>query len=312
MEHLFVINPIAGKGTALTIVDDIKRVFFYTTDKCVIEYTKCPGHAKSIASRYASEGIDRIYAVGGDGTLNEVLNGIAGSGSALGVIPCGSGNDFFRSMSDNNKENIIERTIRGTEKPIDIGKINNRYFINIASVGFDADVTLNTDSIKRKTPFSIENAYIAGILVSLFKNKGYHIDISIDGKIFSEKIILCVIGNGKYYGGGVLPVPDAISDDGLFDICLVKSVNIFKILTIFPKYKKGMHTDIKEVSLFRGKEITIQCKKELPVNIDGEIEYNSTLKFEIIPKALNFVIPDTQSNNMAGIGFNNKKSSAVV
>ncbi len=312
MEHLFIVNPEAGKGKPLTIVNDIKRVFLKTTDKCVIEYTKCPGHAKSIASRYAKAGMDRIYAVGGDGTLNEVLNGIIGYGSALGIIPCGSGNDFFRSMSDNNKENIIERTVKGTEKLIDIGKINDRYFINISSAGFDADVTLNTDNIKRKTPLSVEWAYRAGVLVSLFKNKGYNIDISIDGKRFKEKIILCVVGNGKYYGGGILPLPEALTNDGLFDICLVKSVNIFKILKFFPKYKKGLHDNIKEVSFYSGKEVIIESNKDLPVNIDGEIEYNSKLKFQIIHEAINFVVPDTQSSSMADNSNGYISKSAVI
>jgi YegS/Rv2252/BmrU family lipid kinase len=293
MEHLFIINPEAGKGKTLSMVDEIKKAFLNTRDECIIEYTKCPGHAKGIASRYAKGGTDRIYTVGGDGTLNEALNGIVGYNSSLGVIPCGSGNDFFRNIAGNTKDNIIQRSINGTEKLTDIGKVNDRYFINIASAGFDANVTLNTNDIKKKTPLSVEGAYKAGVLVSLFKNKGYPIEISIDGKSFCEKIILCVVGNGKFYGGGILPVPDALIDDGIFDICLVKSVNIFKILMLFSKYKKGMHGNIKEVSFYKGKEIKITCKNDLPVNIDGEIEYCSELKFEIIPKAIKFVVPQT-------------------
>lgn len=149
MKHLFIINPEAGKGKAIAYVESIKNIFQGMEDEYHIEVTGYPGHATQIVKEYTSKEDYRVYAIGGDGTLNEVLNGIIGSTSSLAVIPAGSGNDFIKNIVSEEDEYILLKTINGKEKYMDLGKVNDRYFINISSVGFDSEVVYNAKSIKK-------------------------------------------------------------------------------------------------------------------------------------------------------------------
>lgn len=293
MKHVFVVNPAAGKGKALGRIPDIKRIFAGNPDDYCIEITQRPGHATEIAAKYAENQKCRIYSVGGDGTLNEVVNGMAGSGSSLGIIPCGSGNDFIRSIfQDFKRTDLLDKTIKGKEKPIDIARINDRYFINISSAGFDAEVVYNTRNIKRIPGIGGSLAYILGILITVFKFTGNDLRIDIDGKQTEGKVLLAAIANGRYYGGGMLPAPEAKIDDGMLDICIVKPVSKAKILMLFPKLIKGTHGSINEVSFNKGRRIEIRSKNELSINIDGEVIRGDKAVFEIIPKGVNIIIPE--------------------
>ena len=292
MKSLFILNPLAGKGAALKLLPEIKNCCDAGCHEYTIETTKYPGHATEIASYYSAMDDYRIYSVGGDGTLNEVLNGMAGSGSSLAVIPVGCGNDFIRSITgEQNMNNIVARTIEGIEKSVDLAKANGKYFINISSMGFDGLVNYNTINIKKIPYISGSVAYILGILVTLIKYKNYNLKISIDNETIETKSLLVAVCNGKYYGGGIQPAPTASVDDGMFDICIVKDLNVFQILVLFPKYKKGKHTKLKEVRFYSGQEVIIKSDCPIAVNIDGEIGLVTEMVFELIPKGIKFVIP---------------------
>lgn len=293
MKHLFIINPVAGKGKALLLLPEIERIFFTLKEEYIIEISKYQGHATEIVKRYVEKGVYRVYSVGGDGTLNEILNGMINSNSSLAVIPGGSGNDFFRSINKGNGiKDIFFRTIIGSEKVIDIAKVNERYFLNISSVGFDAETAFNARLIKRIPFISGSFAYILGILITVIKNKKYNVNITHDNKNYNGKILLAAIANGRYYGGGILPAPEAILDDGKLDICIVKAIGRFKILILLHKYMKGKHTGMKEVNLYKAGKIEIDCEESLPLNIDGEVYKVNKVTFEIIPKGIKIVIPE--------------------
>ena len=159
MKHIFIVNPISGKGNALKIADKIKKVCEKKGLDYEMYYTEYPGEAKRIAKKYIfSKNI--IYSVGGDGTLNEVLNGVVGTKNLLAVVPAGSGNDFYKTLSK-----IDEKT-----PTIDIGKINNRYFINIVSIGIDAEVADNV-SLMKKRKIPPKQIYNASLVYTFFKYK---------------------------------------------------------------------------------------------------------------------------------------------
>ncbi len=291
MRHLFIINPAAGQKKAIGMVPEIERIMGYKCDEYSIEYTKGPGHATEIARRYVERDDFRVYSIGGDGTLSEVLNGLVGSNSSLSVIPAGSGNDFFRSISEKKTNNILQRTIDGSERPIDIGRVNNKYFLNISSIGFDAEVANSANTLKEKTFLSGSAAYLASVFITILKNRSYDVDITIDGKHLHENILLAAIANGRFYGGGILPAPEATIDDGLFDICTVSALSKSKIIWLLPKYIRGKHTDMKEVKFYKGREIAFHCNHSMLLNIDGEVESVFKVEFQIIPKALKFIFP---------------------
>lgn len=292
MKHVFILNPVAGKGKTLKLIPAIKEYFASSKEDYIIEITKYPGHAAKIASDCSSEQPCRIYSVGGDGTLNEVLNGMAGSGSFLAVIPSGSGNDFIKNiLQDNDLKNIIERTAKGNAKLIDVAKINDRYFINIASLGFDAQVAHKTGHFKKIPLISGKMAYILGILTTIMQRKTNILEICIDGACIKADTLLIAIGNGRFYGGGMLALPEAEITDGMFDICLVDSISRMKILRLFPLYMKGLHGKINEVHFYKGKRVEIRSASPIAMNSDGEISIVNEAVFEILPRALSFIYP---------------------
>ncbi len=292
MKHVFIVNPAAGKGKALELIPVIRNYFKGKPDKYVIEVTEYPGHATTIAREYAVNDKNRIYSIGGDGTINEIVNGIAGTKAALGVIPAGSGNDFIRSIhGEYQTKEIVADTIRGQERSIDLARANGKYFINISSIGFDADVVFNAHKFKRLPCIPGSMAYLISLIYTIFKNKISEIKVTIDDEEITLKILLAAVANGRFYGGGMLPAPDATLDDGLLDICLVGEVNRLKILTLFPKYMKGEHGEIEYVSFKRAKKMKIESKDTISLNIDGEILTGKDIEFEILKGAINVIYP---------------------
>ncbi|NLK87300.1 MAG: diacylglycerol kinase family lipid kinase [Clostridiaceae bacterium] len=292
MKHLFIINPVAGKGKTVRLIPGITEYCGSRDYRYEIVTTDYPGHATEIAKQKSDEEPCRIYSVGGDGTLNEVLNGMAGSSSSLAVIPGGSGNDFIKSIIGSRiPDNILTATIEGTERLIDYARVNDKYFINISSVGFDAEVAYQTGHFKKLPLISGKIAYILGILSTIAICKNHHMELILDDEVISGRSLLIAAGIGRYYGGGVFALPDAEIDDGLFDICHVDAKSRFSILRLFPQYMKGLHKSIEGVRLLRSKKVEIRTETPVPLNRDGEIILTDKAVFEIFHKSLPFVIP---------------------
>lgn len=292
MKHLFIINPMAGKGKALDLIPKIKKVFEKRNELYFIEVTLKPGHATEIVRRYVDTDKFRVYSVGGDGTLNEVLNGLVGSDSSLAVIPSGSGNDFIKSIiRDYNNSDILLRTINGNEELIDLAQANDKYFVNISSMGFDAEVVHNSNMFNRIPGISGKVSYILGIIFTVFKYKSKNVRINIDGQLIETKVLLVAVANGKFYGRGMMPAPEAKIDDGIFDICIISEISKIKILSFFPKIINGKHGELKEVAFYKGRRIEISSEKEIALNVDGEVSVKKEAIFEIKPKNLRIVIP---------------------
>lgn len=296
MKHLFIVNPAAGKGHSIKYLKEIENLFNHRKEEYVLEITKGVGDAINLVRDYVKKEDYRVYSIGGDGTLNEVINGIIPSKSSLGVIPAGTGNDFIKSLyNSKDYRNILLNNVEGKEKLIDLAKVNNRYFINISSVGFDAEVTKEARSLKKKRFIPSSLAYVISIFKTIFKFKGMNIQITIDEKTIERKALLVAVANGKYYGGGMKVTPEADIEDGLFDICIVKDLSKFKILTLFPKLIKGTHDSIKEVEFFRGNKIEINSDKNIPINVDGEIFENDNIVFELMPKSIKIINPNKEN-----------------
>jgi len=297
MKHLFIINPLAGKGTALKLIPKIEKILGTLKEEYKIEITRYPGHAIELVKAYVKESDYRVYAVGGDGTLNEVLNGIVDSNSSLGVIPTGSGNDYIKSITKDLSKDILYRTIVGTEKPIDIGKINDRYFLNISSAGIDAQIALNSIKFKKLPMINGFTAYLFSIIYTILKYKNQYIVAEIDDSIIKEITVLVAFGKGRSYGGGMKVLPYSVIDDGYLDICHVKAMSKFKILTLFPVLIKAKHASVKDyVSFFKCKSAKITFDTETPINLDGEIITAKKLSVSILTKKIKFIIPQQKSN----------------
>jgi diacylglycerol kinase (ATP) len=301
MQHLFIVNPTAGKGKSSLIIENINKhcsIFFDAakiSDKWEIQLTEYPGHATELAKAATEKYSElRVYSVGGDGTLNEIINGLVGSNAKLGIIPSGSGNDTLRSMTSMmDITKILDHVMTAESKSVDLGFINNRYFINISSMGLDGEVVRLTRKFKKMPFVSGPFAYILGTLSALVFRRTYKIKIELDGHDLGVRhLLLAAFANGRYYGGGMQPVPTASMNDGLLDLCTVDVMSRLRILHFLPLFQKGKHTDLKEVKISPFQHLHAESSLPIPVNIDGELSEETSLDITVCKSCLSVIIAD--------------------
>lgn len=291
MKHLFIINPVAGKGNAGKFIDRIEKYFKDKEDIYKIELTESQGHATNIAKKYVSVDQWRVYSVGGDGTLNEVLNGLAGSNSSLGVIPAGSGNDYFRSLDSQNDEHLLARTIEGSIRKCSLGLVNKRYFLNVASAGIDAEVVHNARKFKKLPFLNGQGAYILGIFYTVFNYKSFKSKITFNEQTHHKSTLLLAVANGRYYGGGmkIAPRADIYSKD--FEIYHIDEAKPLRIINLFPTLIRGAHDTLREVQSYQSNKISLYSKEGFMLNIDGEIERVERATFSLVEEGVNIIVP---------------------
>ena len=274
MKHVFIVNPVSGRGKALKVSLGIKKICEEEKLDYEIHYTNGPKDATKIAKKVkGSKNI--IYSVGGDGTLNEVLNGVIGTKNMLAVIPAGSGNDFYRTLSKMDDEMPL----------IDVGKVNGKYFLNVVSIGIDAEVAKNAEVMKKlKVPTS--QIYNASIVYTFFKYKFKDIEFSVDNTRSKNKCTILTICNGKMYGGGYKIAPEALLSDGYFDVYIVDKISKPTLPFLLGKLKKGTHESLKEVHKSKATKSKFKCDYDLVCNVDGEIIIDRKFNIKILPKSL--------------------------
>lgn len=303
-KHLFIVNPKAGKGVATDLGQKIHQLFLKIRERFPatgyeIVYTEYPGHAREIARDYSSRDTWRIYSVGGDGTLNEVLNGMVGSDSTLAVIPGGTGNDFIQYLAgDIRREEFLKETILGDEERVDVAEINGQYFLNIASIGFDALVNYRTGMFKRKPLITSQAAYLGGILSSLFHGRPLSLTVDSGDEVRRIRVFMMTFCNGQVYGSGYRIAPEAKINDGLLDIIEVAPLSIPEIIKYMPMLKTGEHLDQEVINFYRSKRLVVTSDEELLLNIDGESTWTRELDIRLHPGKVSMVFPRTVSGQL--------------
>ena len=299
--NCFVVNPTAGKGGGkAALIDEINEICKKYGEKFEIHITSKKGDATAYAKRICEErkGEElRFYACGGDGTLNEVANGIIGSANAaLAALPAGTGNDFIKSFSNLENFSDIEAQLCGKPKLIDVIKFADKVCLNVLNVGLDCNVVAAMKKIRSKINVPNKIAYTLGVIKSFFGKFGARYSISFDGGEPTDKIFtLAAFGNGAVYGGGYKAAPYASIDDGLIDVCTVDKVSRLQFLSLVGKYKAGVHADPEKpldvIGYRKCKKIRFAAEQPVGVCFDGEIEEYSGLDIEMIPEAIPFIVP---------------------
>lgn len=293
MKHIFILNPTSGRESAKRIVPLIDEYFVQNPQEYEIRITKYPGHAKEIAQQYHKEDQVCIYAVGGDGTLWEVVNGIQPQ-VPMALIPSGTGNDFFRMIDANllDMPKLIKDTIEGEELSIDYGVCNGMRFINCLCMGIDADVNARVCEIGKDSIVPKKMLYGVSAMHVIQKLKILNFKFRHDLAPVEEKDgLLVAVMNGRKYGGGFTPTPHSDFDDGLFDICLVRPVKFSRLLNLLPKYFKGTHTDIKEAEMYQAKHVELTFEAPINVSLDGEMFKMSELHAYIVEGGITLKVP---------------------
>lgn len=264
-----------------------------------IYYTTCPGDATEYVSSMVRNSTDRqrFICVGGDGTLNEVVNSAPCNPNVeFGIIPNGSGNDFVRNFTRRDLFSSIDAQIDGAPVSLDLIKCNDNYCVNMANVGFDCAVAKEAATLKKIKFITPGFAYTLGVFKLLLRRIGTKMKLIFDnGEVLDEIFTLTAIGNGKFCGGGYCAAPTADMQDGIMDVCIIKKVSKFNFLRLVGSYKAGKYLSNKKameyIRLERVSHFKMEFAEPLPICLDGEIKGAKNVDFSVIRNAFNFVIP---------------------
>lgn len=316
MKHIFFINPAAGQGKDTEALRrEILKECKERNIEPVIHRTESVGDAERTARRFAAEmsGITgeeaRFYACGGDGTLNEVINGAAGyENIAVGAIPTGTGNDTIRNFHPSEKVfRSIGAQLDGQPVDIDLlrcrgvigGEEVDRYCVNMINNGFDCNVVARTDVLKQRPFLAGSAAYMLAVFENFVLKKGITLTVVGDGEtIIDGEVLFCAVCNGSYCGGGIYTAPQAVMSDGYLDLNIIHShVTRRRFLKIFPDFSKGKHLERDDVddllTLKKCKTVELRPKgsNTFLTCIDGEVTETEGFSVELCPKALQFIVP---------------------
>ena len=295
MKHLFIINPAAGsRNQTETYRKKIAEVFEKTQLDYAIEISSAPGQCRKIANRAAASGEEyRIYSCGGDGTLNEIVSGVAGYDNvAVTMFAGGSGNDFARIFSEPEAFRDLSRLLDADETTFDLIKCNDDYSLNICSVGFDARIGTDVANYKRIPLLSGFRAYAASAVINTIRGVSEHYVVEIDGERLDEKFTLICACNGRFYGGGFNPVPEADPADGKLEVLLVKGVSRLMVAKLIGAYKAGKYATLpKYIRHFTTDRLTIRCDKPTPINLDGELRISDVVNVRLAKEKIRFFYP---------------------
>ena len=294
---LFIINSKAGKTEFDIRKEDIEETFRRAGRLSEIEvvYTKYKNHTKFLIDAFDSLDYDEkiVIICGGDGSLNELVNVAYGKNMTLGLIPTGTGNDFAKNFDYSNFN--LKSLLNFKTKKIDLIKVNNFYSINVTSLGFDTQVLKRAYDYLDKNPKLGKKAYALSVLNSLNKINCENLELKlklIDGSNFEIKgdYLISALCNGGFYGSGFNPAPQAKIDDGYLNLLLASKIPLIRFIPLIKKYKEGRHKESRYINEIKVKSGTIKSKNKFIANADGEIFETKEIRFEVLPKALNWVI----------------------
>ena len=299
MKHVFIVNPAAGKcDRSVQVKDIVEKLFLDRNDDFAVKVSKGPGDCIRLAQEACGEGGEvRLYACGGDGTLNEVVNGAAGFDNAsVTHWPAGSGNDFIKIFDDPAAFRDLSRLLDSEEAQLDLIECESEgqhyYCANIVSIGLDARIASEMGRFRRLPLVSGSGAYYLSIGTNLCRGIARPFEIHVDNEtIVGDKTLVCIC-NGRHYGGSFNPMPDAEPDDGLLDVLIIEKVNLLQVASIIGKYQAGQYREFPElIRHLQTREIRIVTPKESVVQMDGEALVAKDIAFRISEKKLRFFHP---------------------
>lgn len=312
-KYFFILNPVAGQGKAVNLEEKLYDIKEKLNIDLEVIFTKeaLAGEviARDLARASSSDCITRIYGCGGDGTLNEIINGAFGYDNVeIGIIPTGTGNDYIRNFGTTEDFLNLEKQIMGEAEKVDIikyksfhrGYENERYCINMINIGFDSQVVVTAKKLKKMPLIKGGMAYGLGAVLGIFEKKMADLIIDMDGeKIHDGKALLIAIGKGAYCGGGFKSLVKADIQDGLIDVGLVKACTRRDMLKLLSKYKKGTHLNTKVgnkiVYYDKVSNLNLETKDEdIYISVDGELSKVKRVELSVIKDGIKFINPNSK------------------
>jgi diacylglycerol kinase (ATP) len=293
-----IVNPTAGAGRTAKKWPYIKQLLKNTGLRFEHDITEAPGHAIELAKSAVNKGYKLVVSVGGDGTINEIVNGIYAAGGMkdieLGIIGTGTGSDYIRTIGiSRHYQESCHHLMNPMKKSVDLGLVEfiyngqsaKRIFANFAGLGFDAEVVKTTT--KKYKNLGGKPAYLMGLLNTFTTYTNRNIHITLNGQTEDRKVCTIVMSNGKYGGGSMLIAPEADPSDGLFDVLIIGDVSKLDLLWSLPRIYRGTHLTHPKVTLKRTKEVTISADTKMSIQADGDLIGEAPAHFVVLPSALN-------------------------
>ena len=289
---VFILNPSAGKGAALKLLPELKQRIKVQKPNSEIVFTKGKKHATKLAQDYIEKGFTHIIGVGGDGTLNEIASSVSKHlGIVMGVVAAGSGNDFAPvvGFTEKNTESDWEALFAAKTQQMDIGVCNQIVFINGMGIGFDAEITSKNYTKDMKVKMGGKRKYIWHILTTLLFFKEKKMRVHQNGDSYLTDCFINTIAIGRRFGGGFYLTPKAIANDGLFDVLMVKRINLLQRINILPKVPKGTHLGKSYVNYYNTTDLQLEFDNEVAFHADGELYFAKKFNVFIKPNALTVI-----------------------
>lgn len=299
-DFLFIVNPTSDRGRSLRRWQAVEAILRERGVSFEAHLTQAMGHALALSREAARSGkYAAVVAGGGDGTLNEVVNGLcleAGDGPTLplGILPLGSGNDFASVLGiPRDPHGMLDVLLAGKEREVDVARVEcpdmlgptapQRFFINNSGLGFEAQVNLESRRVQRLRGFLI---YLVGVFRALLRYRQPFLRVRWDGQERAERMLLVTIGNGRRAGGGFWLTPFAEIDDGLLDLGMAKALSRLQILRLLPKAMNGRHVEDPAFTMVRCREVEIESDIPVPMHTDGEavIEATRYVRVRVLPR----------------------------
>jgi YegS/Rv2252/BmrU family lipid kinase len=296
-----IVNPTAGAGRTAKKWPYIKNILKNTGLRFEHDITEAPGHAIELAKSAVNKGYKLVVSVGGDGTINEIVNGLYATGGMkdveLGFIGTGTGMDYIRTIGvSKHYEESCHHLVNPMKKSVDLGMVEyidngkpaKRIFANFAGLGFDAESTRATT--KKFKNFGGKPGYMMGLLSTFATYKNREVHLTLDGKTEDRKVCTVIMSNGKYGGGSMMIAPGADPSDGLFDVVIVGDISKPDLLWSLPKIYKGTHLSHPLVTVKRAKEVFVSSTSRMAIQADGELLGELPARFYVLPSALNILV----------------------
>ena len=297
MKHLFIVNPAARQGNRTTFATTlIQQTFARREAEYEIYITQGPGDgAQKIAHDAQYEADLRVYACGGDGTINECAAACAGLPNvAMSVFPCGTGNDFVKLFGEEQSKFMnIGALVDGEISPLDIMRVNDRYSVNVCCIGLDSRIGAGVHDFDGLPIIGKgKGAYLASVANHVFRRITDKLTIRINGQVIKGEFNTVTICNGSWYGGSFNPVPEARADDGMLDVLLISGVTHTKLPLLLSKYGKGKYKELPQYAKhFATRKLVVESEDEMVINIDGESITDTRAEIKLIPGGLRFLHP---------------------
>lgn len=294
MHVTLIANPAAGTAQDREPLDEVQRQWRALGHRVEVRETAAHGDAERFARDAVTAGADIVVAVGGDGTLNEVVNGVASVEGALtrcaiGLLPAGTGNDFARSLGIEEPAAAVAALVAGHVRLVDLVSLGDRVFLNASAGGFTAETSANVTSGLKQAVGPL--AYLIGGARAVLEYEPVGVRVEADGRVIETELQLFAVCNGAYIGGGHQLAPTARPDDGVMEVCIVRASSTLDFLALLPRLSSGEHVDDDDVAYFRTRDVTLTFARTIKINTDGEVLEASRCHYVMRPGAVRMIAP---------------------